>query len=249
LEALNEASTCVAAGLRLLAPERPGCGLSDPLPGRRLLNWPADLAAFADALCLDRFALMGVSGGAPYALACAREIPERITALALVSPCGPSIAAGALQGVAPVHRLMWRLAPLRPRTARALARLLLSMIDRFPGLMLATSAGKMCPADREALRVAPSQVGHMRMLVESARQGVAGPVEDFRLLASPWGFEPEEITMPVKIWHGDADSTIPLRHAEELASRIPNAELVVCPGEGHFLLAARMPEIIAQLLN
>ena len=247
LEALNEADQVLLTGVRLLVLDRPGCGLSDPLPGRRLLDWPADVAGLADALGLDRFALMGVSGGAPYALACALEIPERLSALALVSPCGLLSAPGGFEGVAPLHKLFFALAPARPYAARFLARLAFPLVKQAPGLIVGMP-GNLCSADREALRLLPSEVGRLGIMVESGRRGLDGPLEDFRVLGEPWGFQPEEIVMPIQIWHGDADLTIPYRQAEELAGRLPNARLVRCPGQGHFLLAGRFAEILSFLI-
>ena len=78
-----------SADVRLILPDRPGFGLSDPQPGRALLDWPRDVAALADHLGVDRFAVYGFSGGGPYALACAWAMPERVTAAAVVGGEGP----------------------------------------------------------------------------------------------------------------------------------------------------------------
>src|SRR5512140_1859845 len=51
---------------RFIAPDRPGMGGSDFLPGRKMSDWPADVTALADGLHLDRFAILGISGGGPY---------------------------------------------------------------------------------------------------------------------------------------------------------------------------------------
>ena len=67
--------------IRLISLDRPGCGASSWQPGRKLDNWPADVAGFADAMKLPHFAVIGNSGGAPYAAACAAKLPERITQL------------------------------------------------------------------------------------------------------------------------------------------------------------------------
>src|SRR5579871_2073114 len=89
LEALMLAEAAAAQGVRVIALDRPGIGRSDPKTGDRLLDWPADVAAAADALELDKFAVQGMSAGGPYALACAHLIPERLTACALVSAVPP----------------------------------------------------------------------------------------------------------------------------------------------------------------
>jgi pimeloyl-ACP methyl ester carboxylesterase len=97
-------------GVRLIAPDRPGYGLSSPRPGATYADWPADVAALADALHLDRFAVLGGSGGGPPALACGWAMPERVERIALVSSVGP-----------PVHAVL-RAVNRTNRTAYALAR-------------------------------------------------------------------------------------------------------------------------------
>jgi pimeloyl-ACP methyl ester carboxylesterase len=77
------------AGIRLIGTDRPGMGGSDFQKGRRLLDWPADVIELADGLRIDRFAVVGVSGGGPFALACAHAIPKRLTACGVVSSVGP----------------------------------------------------------------------------------------------------------------------------------------------------------------
>src|SRR6476661_2822678 len=103
-----------AQGVRLITVDRPGYGLSDPLPRRRLLDWPADVAALAAALRLERFALVGVSGGGPHALACAYACPDRVTAVALIGGAGPMDDPVALRQMMWVNRAALRLAPRLP---------------------------------------------------------------------------------------------------------------------------------------
>src|ERR1700742_3591592 len=53
-------------GLRLMLVQRPGFGGSEQKRGRTLLDFADDVAAFADALRLERYAIVGVSAGGPY---------------------------------------------------------------------------------------------------------------------------------------------------------------------------------------
>ena len=76
-------------GVRPITADRPGHGLSDSQPGRRLLDWPDDVTAPADHLGLDRFAVSGWSFGGPYAMTCAHKIPERVTTAGLISSFAP----------------------------------------------------------------------------------------------------------------------------------------------------------------
>ena len=89
LEAAFADGTAKHAGVRLIAADRPGVGLSDRLPGRSVLGWVDDIRALGDHLDIERFHVVGVSGGAPYALACAFALPDRIPSVAIVSGVGP----------------------------------------------------------------------------------------------------------------------------------------------------------------
>src|SRR5690242_4496578 len=116
LEALTLADAAARAGVRVIAPDRPGIGYSDPKNGDRLLDWPADVAEAADLLGIARFAVQGMSAGGPYALACAHALADRVTACSLVSAVPtPGIALGA--GPA-MRRLVWLTARLFPNYLR-----------------------------------------------------------------------------------------------------------------------------------
>ncbi|WP_448628307.1 alpha/beta fold hydrolase [Geodermatophilus sp. URMC 64] len=76
-------------GVRLIVPDRPGFGRSDPQPGRRVLDWPADVRELLDDLGVDRFAVLSLSGGAAYALACAHEFGDRVHAVGVLGGAPP----------------------------------------------------------------------------------------------------------------------------------------------------------------
>jgi pimeloyl-ACP methyl ester carboxylesterase len=95
--------TSALAG-RLIMLDRPGFGLSDFQPNRHLLDWPDDVVEVADLLGLDRFAVVGISGGGPYAAACAYKIRERLTSVAMVSSMGPVDVPGATEGMPFIRR-------------------------------------------------------------------------------------------------------------------------------------------------
>jgi len=89
-----------ALRLRLIVPDRPGMGLSSFAAGRRISDWPADVASLADHLGMQRFAVLGYSGGGPYAVACALALPERLTRVGVVSGAGPFDQPGLTDGSA-----------------------------------------------------------------------------------------------------------------------------------------------------
>jgi pimeloyl-ACP methyl ester carboxylesterase len=236
-------------GVRLIAVDRPGLGLSTPLPGRRLLDWPDDVRQFADQLALDRFSVVGWSGGGPYALACARRLTGRIDAIAIVSGAAPLAKttrtdylrrfdrnAVFVAGKAPwvVRLAMWHWGRPQRRDAEA---------------FFEKSLAEMCAADQEVL----SEPGlRSRMIANSAelyRQGGRGMYDEALVLARPWGFDPSEIRVPVEIWHGARDEVVPFAMSAHLAELIPGANLRVFEDEGHHLLFRVWPDILRSLVG
>ncbi len=238
-------------GLRVIAPDRNGIGLSDPLPGRRLLDWPTDIAALADALGLERFHLLGVSGGGPYALACAHRLADRLKGVALVCPLGPLDRSADLWAMRWPAALSFTSIRTLPLFARSLYRYwVVPFVHSHPqsayNLMLS-----MAPlADHRVLSRPAVRETILASLVESVRAGAGGVLDEMALYAAPWGFQPEEITMPIQLWHGTADDTVPVRQGRELAMRLPDCHVRFVDGEGHFSLPVdHMDEIARALLG
>lgn len=224
-------------GLRLIAVDRPGCGGSDPLPGRKLLDWPWDVAALAAALRLPHFHVFGVSGGAPYALACANALASRVTGVTLVCPLGPPDSLSGLEEGAGTR--LFEFAAKHPSVARvALAPLTLWLRYRpiaFAERMMAAAS----PADRSALREPAIREGFAKALREGVRQGVGGALTDIGLYGRDWGFRPEDVVASVQLWQGENDHTVPPDMARHLADRLAHCTARFLPGEGHFSLPVR----------
>jgi pimeloyl-ACP methyl ester carboxylesterase len=225
-----------SAGVRLVLVDRPGYGLSDFQPGRALLDWPRDVAELADALGVERFAVFGMSGGGPHAAACGFALPERVTAVGLVSSPGPVWDRRELLFSLPPHRQ--ELVPVAERDPTAAARQLID--DCRAELEETARDGDIGDAGlRKRLRDAAR---------ETAARGPEGYAHDlFLLFFAPWGFAPEEISVPVRIWHGDADEAVSPAVAEFFARTIPGAELRIVPGEGHLLLWSHAEPILGSL--
>jgi pimeloyl-ACP methyl ester carboxylesterase len=226
-----------AAGVRLILVDRPGYGLSDFQPGRTLLDWPGDVVQVADALALDRFAVFGMSGGGPHAAACGYALSNRVTAVGLVSSPGPVWDRRQLRYSLPPHRQP--LVELIARDREAAARVLLddcrAELDRV-ARGEEQADGSVDPALRERLRAAT---------LEATPEGYAHDLQI--LFVSPWGFAPEEISVPTSIWHGDRDPAVPLAVAEFLSYAIPDSSLTVVRGGGHLVLWSHAREILAAL--
>ncbi|MDA1004205.1 MAG: alpha/beta hydrolase, partial [Chloroflexi bacterium] len=122
----------LARGVRIIAPDRPGIGRSDDQPGRRFSDWPADVAQLADALGCERFAVVGISGGGPYALSCASALPARVTIAGIVSSPAPFDVPGMLDGMPPPLRAGWALLRRAPGACALALRPAGAAATRFP---------------------------------------------------------------------------------------------------------------------
>lgn len=225
-----------AAGIRLLALDRPGFGHSDPCPGRGLDGWYADVAALLDALGIERAGLLGVSAGGPHALGCALRLPARVTAVALLGPLGPVDGPGGTRGMSPLARLCFRLAQRRPALQAALFHLLAAGIRLSPALGFRLLTSGLPVADRALFAHPEMRRIWVDSLRDSVRQGAGGAIAELRRLAAPWPLAPRRVGRPVAIWHGGADRVVPPAHGRWLAAAIPHARGHWPPDEGHFSL-------------
>jgi pimeloyl-ACP methyl ester carboxylesterase len=236
-----------ALGARLIVLERPGFGLSDFQPRRTLLDWPDDVAAAADALGIDRFAVAGISAGAPYTAACAYKLPGRVTCAAIISGVGPMDTPGTLEELPRVRRLGSRVA----RNAPWLVWPLLWLTgdphrdpERFYEYMLSGNSD----ADRALLSRPEMKAMLLRHYLEATRAGMRGFAQDSIILSNPWGFAPADIRVPVYLWHGEEDANVSPSAARHLARAIPNCRAKFIPGEGHWLILRHWEKILSELL-
>lgn len=245
LDAAYADATCRELGVRLVAPDRPGIGRSDPQPGRTLLDWPADVAALAAALGLERFGVMGWSAGGPYAAACAHAFPERLTGTAMASSSAPFDLIGTRRDLNRPDRILSTLSCHAPPLAAAVLEL--SIKRRSPEAVLRGTMRFGSESDRAVLRAAGPPQEATAFAFEALRQGTGGVITDYRVMVAPWGFPLEDVEAPVEVWHGGADPACPPRYGHLLAERLPQGRLHLCPGEGHFLLRTRCREIMEGL--
>jgi pimeloyl-ACP methyl ester carboxylesterase len=205
------------------------------------------VAALADGLALARFALVGESGGGPYALACAHELSERLTAVAVVCGLGPVAGPGATAGIAPKERLGYAIATRAPLLAGRALVPVARFAARAPRSFLRITRWQLEPPDRRAL---DGPLGDLVAadFAEAFRQGGAGVGRDLALLFRPWPFAPDRIATPVRFLHGALDRTVSVEVARALARAIPGARLEVFEGDGHFsLLPAHADRLLAEL--
>jgi pimeloyl-ACP methyl ester carboxylesterase len=209
-------------GLRWLGYDRPGYGASGPYPGRSVGSAASDVEAIADALGLPRLGVVGHSGGAAHALACAALLPARVPAAVAVSGLGPYGAEGLdwFEGMAPAG-----VASLRAATRGRAAK------EAFEADPPEEPDIGFTDGDWAALRGDWAWV--LEVVRAATEAGGSGLVDDDLAAVAPWGFDPAAIEVPVLVVHGDADRMVPPAHGAWLAERVPRAELWRRPGDGH----------------
>ena len=249
LEARTADKVAARLGIRVIALDRPGFGLSDFKPGRTIADWPDDLAEAADILGVDRFPVIGLSGGGPYAAACAISIPHRLTSVAIVSGMGPLHTPGATDGMSRSGRVFFALAPRLPGVTRLAMWWIGRQARHDAGRLLDKMSAGLPPADKAILARPDVRQTFRDDIAEAFRHGRRGPAWELSLLAQPWGFPLEDIKMEVHIWHGEADVIVSPSMGRHLASAIPKSRPRFYPGEGHSLVVDRMDEIQAALFS
>lgn len=236
-------------GLRIISPDRPGIRDSKFQAQRRLVDWPPLLGALADHLGIDRFRILAISGGAPYAYASAWMMPERVEAIAVVSGAPPIAELEDRSGLLGLYNRMLRLRESRPallRTLFHLARPFASM--KLPIRIRPLLLKILQPCDANVLRDSRSFEACFESARQAWRSSAAGVMADAEIYAEPWGFPLEEVRVPVRLWHGKKDRTFSFRLAEEIAARLPNCEFHLIERAGHYSLPIRYAhEILADL--
>jgi len=236
------ADIAARCGIRLVAIDRPGYGLSSPQPGRTMLDWPDDIATLTDVLNLKQFAIIGFSGGSPYALACAYKLPERVTKIALVGAFAPLESPGAMEGMSPAVIGLYALAQANPDELRNN----LAAIASSPAALVEALSASLPEWDK--IEVGKRTAGFEAEYAQALHGGVEGVASDFVLLSGNWGFLLGGINAEVHLWSGSADQNTPPAMTHYLSSQLPSSRTFILPEEGHLSLYVHWEEILGQLV-
>ena len=239
-------------GIRLIGYDRPGYGGSTPQPGRTVADCAGDVRAIADALKIDQFAIWGISGGGPHALACAALLADRAVAVASLASLAPYGAPGldyfAGMGEMNVDDIKLMLEDADAARAK-------TVTDRET-MLTATPEGirefmqtLLTPTDTAVLT--GELADHLaRDAKDGLAPGIQGWWDDGWAHIQPWGFEVEAIRLPVMLWHGRQDRFVPFGHGEWLAKRIPAVDAHLTDEDGHLtLIQRRIPAVHSWLLE
>lgn len=252
-------------GLRVIALDRPGFGLSTPQPHRRIIDWPSDVQAFAQGVHLPRFAVLGLSGGGPYALACAHILPRNMLTGVGLFASGPPWVAGA-QHMSLFHRATSVAATHWPGGLRVVMNASVGMVQwlatkgpvmrRIDGWLDAQEQkeedGPVAAPDGTAKQTtAERREELLRALIdEPFAQKAEAAVHEAGLLSSPdWGFRLEDVDYDVvRIWHGAEDKNAPVVMIRYLAERLPHCALCEFEGDTHYTMFKHLERALSELV-
>lgn len=237
---------CLSENIELIAPDRPGTGLSCPQPGRRLLDLAKDMKALAEHLQYASMPVFAWSLAGPYALACAFAYPDTFRRIATIGGVAPLNSQEAIRDLG---LLVDRLVLTWPASWKWLLSLLLASTGKLPPAILKFQMEREVNSepDRAIIKALSISQG-TRFVYESVKQGGDGIIADYDAVAAPWGFSLEELDCDLDIFHGELDAICPFKHALHLQESVKGSKLHVVRGEGHFLLHRRLADVLAVLL-
>ncbi len=221
-------------GVRIIGIDRPGVGLSTAHLYRQVIDFTDDLVIVLERLGIDRFSTVGLSGGAPYALASAHAFGDRVPSVGILGGVVPSGGEEGTHGG--LVSLATRFKPLLPLMSEPLGALLTTFVRvarpiASPALDL---YARFSPeGDRRVLSVPENKEMFIDDILNSGRHSMRAAAYDAVLFTRYWGFDVRDLRVPVTWWQGDQDNIVPLAHAQHIVPLIPGAELRVRPGDGH----------------
>ena len=243
LEAGNADTIAKELGIRLISPGRPGNGDSDSLEAFSLIDWPKVVSQLADALSLDRFSILGFSGGGAFALACAHQIPERIKHMTLISSTAPYDTEVMQNNVNPAVKPLY---DLSATDYDAAVELISQMVTSATALMDIMQA-PLAEVDLKIFKQNEFYQHYLKNMTMTIHQGVNGIVSDLHCIAQPWQFNLEDIEIPVSLWHGHDDNNIGYTTAEYLADKLKNSSLYPQENSGHYFLFDKWLEVLTSV--
>jgi pimeloyl-ACP methyl ester carboxylesterase len=237
-------------GIRLIGIDRPGIGSSTPHQYAAVIDFAADLATIADTLGIEKFVVIGLSGGGPYALACAAALPDRVVAAAVLGGVAPAVGPDAI--LSGLMSLGLRVAPVL-RVAGGPIRLaasgLIQLVRPIAEPALYAYAHLSPEADRRLLTRPEFKAMFLDDLLNGSRKQLAAPFADIVVFTREWGFRIADVTVPVLWWHGDADHIVPIEHGRHVVSLLPDAEFHPLPGESHLAGLGVAEDILATIVK
>lgn len=243
LEAALLAQTATLLNAHIISIDRPGMGLSSFQHNRCVLDLADDIAELADNLNIQRFAIVGLSGGGPYVMACAYKIPDRLTSASIISGLGPAELTNSTSDML----ISSRFALWLGRNAPWISVISFTLMAKYLRITRDLSFFKSLPEpDQQVVNIPEVKDKFSKSMLEAFRFGTQGVAWEARILARPWNFKLEDIRFPIRLWHGELDRNVPLVMGIQVANSLPRCQAKFFKYEGHFSLAINhLDEIIA----
>jgi pimeloyl-ACP methyl ester carboxylesterase len=246
LEKPTTENVIVQLDIRFISVDRPGHGLSDYQPERRLIDWPKDIMQLADHLGLEKFYVTGHSAGGPHAFACAHELPERIISGAAISSVAPMSRPRPYDGMPILNQILARSARKLPWLTHLARKTMRGMIMQDVEKAAQQLMASIPDSDKELLYEPENVENMVRSIQEGFRQGSEGVAHDDILVNSEWGFELTSIRPRIDIWHGKLDVNVPIYAAYYLHDQIPNNRLFDLQDKGHFFILNCWEDVLTE---
>ena len=231
-------------GARVVSADRPGYGGSSANPGRAVADWHRCVAELADHLGIDRFGVMGLSSGGPYVVACASLLPERVFAAAVVAGVTDMGWSAAFDDFPEDdEKTIMRIGD------EALAREWCAEHYGEDGARFFDSPMNLSPPDAKVMEDEAMMAGLLPTFAEAFAQGVSGYAQDITVQGRAWTFDPGAIRCPVRVYHGEQDTIVPISHGRHTAELITGSTLTTFPQHGHISMITEIPGVVASLAS
>lgn len=241
-----QTSLLASCGIRLIVPDRPGVGLSDPFVFDDYTDWAFDLEQLAVTLKLKHLTVIGHRAGCNFALAAVRQLPHRIPQAILINPAPPMPTLKALKAMSPAHKLVAGLAHVLPSLSIELTSSLYTVAAKDPDKFIDDNL-ILTELEREVFARPEIRAIFHRCLPELARQGTAGIAQEIQCIIKDWNFPLAEIRQPVTIWYGELNPEIPAELMRKFITSLPNTTVHRLPNEGLTVFYMHWESIIRQL--
>lgn len=237
-------------GVRIIGIDRPGIGGSSPYLYKDVLEWTEDLRLLLDALGVDTFRLVGLSGGGPYVLAAGAAMPDRVLAAAVLGGVAPTRGVDAAPGglIQLAVRCAPLLGPMRLPAGFAITQGI-RLVRPLAGPVLDLYGAVQPAGDRNLLARPEFKAMFLDDLLNGSRTQMSAPLADLILFTREWGFALADVRVPVRWWHGDADHIVPFAHGQHCVGRLPDATMTVIDGESHLGGLGITRDVITSILD
>lgn len=235
--------------LRLISLDRWGYGGSSPHRGGTLASFSQDAREIADRLGLERFGVVGVSGGGPFAVAVAAKLGRRVDALALVAPVGQMVGGWPVRDLRVFHWNCFCVMPRIPGAVRLTFEVYRALLALAPCTAVMIASARAKGADRALVADPDIRRSLAKTFAAGLAPGVAGAIQDMRLFSRIWDVDPADITAPTRMWIGTDDCNVPISAARNLARSIPGSETIELAGQGHFWISKNYEDVLGWLAD